>query len=327
VFEDYAVKREVFEQLDAAARPGAILATNTSTMDINRIAAYTQRPQDVLGLHFFSPANVMKLLEVVRAEKTSPEVLATAMALARTLGKTGVVSGVCDGFIGNRMLEPYMMQAGLLLDEGALPQQVDRAMENWGMAMGPFRVSDLAGNDLGAKIRQRRLADHPELVFSRSMDAMAEMGRLGQKSGRGWYDYRPGERVPVPSEEVNAAIVAESQRLGLTRRRISDEEIVDRLLLALVNEGAKILEEGIAQQASDLDVVYTAGYGFPRWRGGPMFQAEQRGLHDVLACMQRYAQGPSYQKPEAFWAPTALLTRLAEAGHTFSTNTHTSEPA
>jgi len=274
VFEDIEVKRAVFEQLDRVARPGAILASNTSMLDLDRIACFTQRPQDVLGLHFFSPAHVMKLLEVVQGAQTSPDVMATAMALARRIGKTAVVSRVCDGFIGNRMLEPYMQQAGQLLDEGALPQQVDGAMERWGMAMGPFRVNDLAGNDLGAQIRQRRMAENPGLVYSRLFNTIVDMGRFGQKVGRGWYDYRPGQRAPVPNAEVNAAIESESRRLGLTRRQISDEEIVDRLLRALVHEGQQILAEGIAQRASDIDVVYTAGYGFPRWRGGPMFAAQ-----------------------------------------------------
>ncbi len=322
VFEDLAVKRQIFEQLDLVAKPGAVLATNTSMLDVNRIAAFTRRPQDVLGLHFFSPANVMKLLEVVRGERTAPDALATAMALARRLGKTAVVSGVCEGFIGNRMFQPYLMQAGLLLDEGALPQQVDRAIEAWGMAMGPFRVCDLAGIDLGEKIREQRQALNPGLVYSRTAQALVQLGRHGQKVGRGWYDHLPGQRAPVPSAEVNEAIVAESRRLGLQRRAISDEEIVDRLLLALVNEGAKILEEGIAQRASDLDVVYTAGYGFPRWRGGPMFAAERRGPADVLATLQRFAQGPAYQRSAEFWQPAPLLNQLAECGLGFDDITH-----
>ncbi|HCE6396338.1 TPA: enoyl-CoA hydratase/isomerase family protein [Pseudomonas aeruginosa] len=326
VFEDLEAKRQVFERLDAVARPGTLLASNTSMLDVDRIATFTRRPQDVLGLHFFSPAHVMKLLEVVRGERTSPEALASAMALARRIGKTAVVSGVCEGFIGNRMLQPYMMQAGLLLDEGALPQQVDRAIEKWGMAMGPFRVNDLAGNDLGSKIREQRLAENPDLVYSQTFETVTEMGRFGQKVGRGWYDYLPGQRTPQPSDEVNAAIVAESRRLGLKRRTISDEEIVDRLLLALVNEGAKILEEGIARRASDIDVVYTAGYGFPRWRGGPMFSADQIGLGHVLASMRRFAQGPDHQRRADFWRPAELLCRLAEHGQSFSTLNQSEHP-
>lgn len=322
VFEDLEVKRQVFERLDQLARPGTLLASNTSMLDLDRIAAFTSRPQDVLGLHFFSPAQVMPLLEVVRGAKTAPAVLASAMALARRLNKTAVVSGVCEGFIGNRMLQPYLMQVGMLLDEGALPQQIDQAMETWGMAMGPLRMCDTAGNDLGAKIQAQRMAHDPTLVYSRSFARVAEMGRAGQKVGRGWYDYLPGQRKPLPSAEVNDAIVAESQRLGLTRRSIGDVEIVERLLLALVNEGAKILEEGIAQRASDIDVVYLAGYGFPRWRGGPMFCAEQRGLADVLASLQHLAgNGPAYQRRAEFWRPAELIRRLVDNDQDFASLT------
>ena len=319
VFEDMGTKCALFEQLDALARPGAVLATNTSMLDVNRIAAATKRPDDVVGLHFFSPAHVMKLLEVVRGARTSDAVLTTALALARRLGKTAVVSGVCDGFIGNRMLMGYLQQAGLLLDEGALPQQVDRAIEQWGMAMGPFRVSDLAGVDLGAKIQAQHQARHPHCVFSRTQEAIAALGRHGQKAGRGWYDHLPGQRTPSPSAEVEAVIIEESRRLELPRRHIADEEIVDRLLLALVNEGARLLEEGIAQRASDIDVVYTAGYGFARWRGGPMFAADRRGLADVVATMRRFANGPVYQRAADFWQPAPLLARLADSGQSFMT--------
>jgi 3-hydroxyacyl-CoA dehydrogenase len=295
-------------------------------LDVNEIAAVTQRPEDVVGLHFFSPAHVMKLLEIVRGARTSDAVMATSMALARRLGKTAVVSGVCDGFIGNRMLMGYLQQATVLLDEGALPQQVDRAIEAWGMAMGPFRLSDLSGVDLGAKIQSQHQAKHPECVFSHTHELIAAMGRYGQKNGKGWYDYIPGQRAPVPSKEVEALILEESRRLGLQRRAISDEEIVDRMVLALVNEGAKILEEGIAQRASDIDVVYTAGYGFPRWRGGPMFAADRRGLGDIVSAMRRFSRGPAYQQAAAFWQPAALLTRLADSGQAFST-VNTSESA
>jgi len=313
VYEDMAVKRQVFEQLDAVAKPGAVLATNTSMLDVDEIATFTRRPQDVLGLHFFSPAHLMPLLEVVRGAQTAPDVLASAMALARRLSKTAVVSGVCEGFIGNRMLQPYLVQASLLLEEGALPQQVDRAIERWGMAMGPFRMCDMAGNDLGAKIRAQFIERHPEVPYSELIQAIADMGRVGQKAGRGWYDHVPGQRAPVPSQEAQAMIEAHSRRLGLVRRRIDDEEIVERLLLALVNEGAHLLEEGIAQRASDIDVVFLAGYGFPRWRGGPMFAAEQRGLEDVVAAMRRLgASGPAYQRRAQVWRPAPLLSRAAE---------------
>ncbi|WP_042444409.1 FAD-dependent oxidoreductase [Azospirillum sp. B510] len=319
VFEDLEVKRQVFEQIDAVARAGTVLATNTSMLDLDRIAGFTRRPQDVLGLHFFSPAHVMKLLEVVRGAATAPDVLATAIALARRIGKTSVVSGVCEGFIGNRILQPYLYQAGRLLDEGALPHQVDQAIERWGMAMGPFRVSDLAGNDLGAGIRAQVMANRPELAFSGSFDAVVAMGRFGQKSGRGWYDYSASQRGPQPSMEVNAAVVAESGRLGLRRRTIADEEIIDRLLLALVNEGAKVLGDGIAQRASDIDVVYTAGYGFPRWRGGPMFAADRRGLADILGTMRRFAEAAPDPQDASFWQPAPLLRRLADRGRSFGT--------
>ncbi len=313
VFEDMAVKRQVFEQLDAVAKPGAVLATNTSMLDVDEIATFTRRPQDVLGLHFFSPAHVMPLLEVVRGAQTAPDVLATAMALGRRLSKTAVVARVCEGFIGNRMLTPYLVQAGLLVEEGALPQQVDRAIERWGMAMGPFRMADMAGLDLGAKIRAQYLERHPDVPYSELNQILVDMDRPGQKAGRGWYDHVPGQRAPVPSAAVQQAIEAHSLRLGLVRRRIGDDEIVDRLVLALVNEGALLLEEGIAQRASDIDVVFIAGYGFPRWRGGPMFVAEQRGFEDVVAAMRRLATGgPAYQRRAEAWRPAPLLTRLSE---------------
>ncbi len=314
VFEEYSVKQAVFTQLDAAAKPGAILASNTSTLDVDRIAAFTARPHDVLGMHFFSPANVMKLLEVVRGKQTAKDVLATVMALAKKIGKTAVVSGVCDGFIGNRMIEQYSRQAGFLLDEGALPQQVDRAMEKFGFAMGPFRMGDLAGNDIGWAIRKRRALEKPDLTYSKTADLICELGRYGQKTGAGWYDYKPGDRNAYPSAEVNALIEKHSADIGLTRRAIGDEEIVERLVYALVNEGANILEEGIAAKASDIDIVYLAGYGFPIWRGGPMFYADSVGLYNVLAAMRRYAKGHEGNA----WEPAPLLVQLAEAGQSFN---------
>jgi 3-hydroxyacyl-CoA dehydrogenase len=314
VYEDYAVKQSVFEKIDAAAKPGAILATNTSTLDVDRVAAFTKRPQDVLGLHFFSPANVMRLLEVVRGAQTAKDVMATAMAMAKRIRKTAVVSGVCDGFIGNRMIEQYSRQAGFLLDEGALPQQVDRAAEAFGFAMGPFRMGDLAGNDIGWAIRKRRYVEKPGMVYAKNADLLCEMGRYGQKTGKGWYDYVPGDRTPRPSAEVEAMIVGQSAAQGITRRAISDQEIVERLVYALTNEGARLLEEGIAARASDIDIVYLFGYGFPPWRGGPMFHADQVGLYNVLASMRDYARG--YQG-EA-WEPAPLLVELAEAGLSFN---------
>jgi 3-hydroxyacyl-CoA dehydrogenase len=310
VFEEYSVKQAVFTQLDAIAKPGAILASNTSTLDVDRIAAFTARPQDVLGTHFFSPANVMKLLEVVRGKQTAKDVLATVMQLSKKIGKTAVVSGVCDGFIGNRMIEQYGRQAGFLLDEGALPQQVDRAIEKFGFAMGPFRMGDLAGNDIGWAIRKRRAIEKPDMTYSKTADLLCELGRYGQKTGSGWYDYKPGDRTAYPSQQVNEMVVQHSKDIGVTRRVISDEEIVERLVYALVNEGAHILQEGIAAKASDIDVVYLAGYGFPIWRGGPMFYADSVGLYNVLAAMRRYAKGYVGKA----WEPAPLLVQLAEAG-------------
>jgi len=314
VFEDMDVKASVFRQLDAIMKPGAILASNTSTLNLDRIAAFTARPRDVIGLHFFSPAHVMKLLEIVRGAATGKDVLATALAFAKKIRKTGVVSGVCDGFIGNRMVEQYIRQAGYLLDEGALPQQVDRAIEAFGFAMGPFRMGDLAGNDIGWSIRKRRAVESPEIRYSKTADLLCEQGRFGQKTGAGWYDYRPGDRTPQPSALVDEMIVRHSQSLGIERRAISDEEIVERLVYALVNEGARILDEGIALRASDIDMVYLSGYGFPLFRGGPMFYADTVGLPNVLAAIERYARG---YHGEA-WAPAPLLVRLAAEGGTFN---------
>jgi 3-hydroxyacyl-CoA dehydrogenase len=314
VFEDYSVKEAVFKRLDAVTKPGAILATNTSTLDINRIAASTRRPQDVLGMHFFSPANVMRLLEVVRGARTAQGVLATVMKLVTRIGKTAVVCGVCDGFIGNRMIEQYFRQAGFLLDEGALPAQVDCAIEQFGFAMGPFRMSDLAGNDIGWAIRKRRYRERPEFTYSKIADQLCELGRFGQKTDAGWYDYRPGIRTAYPSKQVEELIVNHSTTLGLARRQISNEEIVNRLMCALVSEGASVLEEGIAARASDIDVVYTSGYGFPAWRGGPMFYADTIGLYNVLRAIRRYAQGYQGQT----WESAPLLTRLADSGGKFN---------
>jgi 3-hydroxyacyl-CoA dehydrogenase len=313
VFEDMAVKQAVFRQLDDVMKPGAILATNTSTLDVDALAAVTRRPQDVIGMHFFSPAHVMKLLEIVRGRATGDDVLATVLALAKKLKKTGVVSGVCDGFIGNRMIEQYVRQAGFLLDEGCTPAQVDGALERFGFAMGPFRMSDLAGNDIGWAIRQRRAAERPEITYSKVADLLCEQGRFGQKTGAGWYDYRPGERTPHPSAQVDALIAAHSRELGVERRDIGDEEIVARLVYALVNEGARILEEGVALRASDIDMVYLAGYGFPLFRGGPMFYAGSVGLPAVLAAIMGFAAG---RHGEA-WQPAPLLARLAAEGRGF----------
>ena len=316
VFEEMGVKEKVFKELDRVMKPGAILASNTSTLDVNQIAAFTKRPQDVVGLHFFSPANVMKLLEVVRAAKTGKDVMATVMAVAKKIKKTAVVSGVCDGFIGNRMIEQYGRQGGFLLDEGCTPAQVDKAMEKFGMAMGPFRMGDLAGNDIGWAIRKRRYTEQPDMKYSKTADLLCEKGRFGQKTGAGWYDYVPGKRDAIPNAEVVAMIDAHRQSLGITPRQISDEEIVQRLIFSLVNEAAYILEEGIAAKAGDIDIAYVFGYGFPAYRGGPMNYANEVGLFNVVQAMQRFALNPL--DDAAFWQPAPLLARLVAEGKSFS---------
>ncbi len=315
VFEDIDVKEKVFRQLDDVMKPGAILASNTSTLDLNRIANFTRRPQDVIGLHFFSPANVMKLLEVVRGTATSKDVLATVMQLAKKIKKTAVVSGVCDGFIGNRMIEQYSRQAMFMLDEGASVAQVDNAIETFGFAMGPFRMGDLAGNDIGWHIRQRRYVERPEIAYSKIGDRLCELGRFGQKTGAGWYDYKPGDRAAYPSAVVDEALNAHRLALGIKPRQISDEEICQRLVYSLVNEGAHILQEGIAQRASDIDVIYLTGYGFPLWRGGPMHYAESVGLANIVEAMNRFAKNP--HADPAFWIPAPKLVESAALGKGF----------
>jgi 3-hydroxyacyl-CoA dehydrogenase len=306
VFEDMDVKKEVFGRLDALAKPGAILATNTSTLDVNELAATTSRPEDVLGLHFFSPANVMKLVEIVRGERTSAEVLATALALTKRLGKVGVVVGVCDGFVGNRMIHAYVREAQRLVEEGAAPHEVDGAMHAFGLPMGPFEMGDLAGLDIGYAIRQRRAklagAPKPDDI----LDRIVERGRKGQKTKAGVYDYPEG-RKGVPSAEVAALIDAFRAERGVTPRRVAPEEITKRLLYTLVNEGARLLEEGIAARAGDIDVIYRYGYGFPAHRGGPLHYADAQGLGGVVADIRRFG-----------WAPAPLLVRLADEGKTFA---------
>ncbi len=316
VFEEMGVKEAVFKELDRVMKPGAILASNTSTLDLNRIASFTKRPADVVGLHFFSPANIMKLLEVVRGEKTAKDVMATVMAVAKKIRKTAVVSGVCDGFIGNRMIEQYGRQGGFLLDEGCTPAQVDKAIEKFGFAMGPFRMGDLAGNDIGWAIRKRRYQEKPDMKYSKTADLLCEKGRFGQKTGAGWYDYVPGKRDAIPNAEVVQMIEAHRASLGITPRKISDEEIVQRLVYSLVNEAAHILEEGIASKASDIDMVYLMGYGFPVYRGGPMLYADQVGLFNVVQAMNRFARNPL--DDASFWKPAPLLARLAAEGKTFN---------
>jgi 3-hydroxyacyl-CoA dehydrogenase len=316
VFEDLGVKEKVFKQLDAVMKKGAILASNTSTLDVDKIAAFTKRPEDVVGLHFFSPANVMKLLEVVRGKKTGKDVMATVMTMAKKIKKTAVVSGVCDGFIGNRMIEQYSRQAGFLLEEGCTPQQVDKAVEKFGFAMGPFRMGDLAGNDIGWYIRKRRYQEKPGMKYSKTADLLCEMGRFGQKTNAGWYDYAPGKRDAMPSAVVNKMIEEHRAKMGLKARKISDEEIVQRLVFSLVNEAAHILEEGIASKASDIDMVYVTGYGFPIHRGGPMHYADQMGLYNMVMTMNSFAQNPN--DDANFWQPAPLIKRLIAQGKTFN---------
>jgi 3-hydroxyacyl-CoA dehydrogenase len=306
VFEDLKLKQEVFRQLDRTAAPGAILATNTSSLDIDAIASVTSRPEQVVGTHFFSPANIMKLLENVRGSRSSPQTLASVMALGRTLGKVAVLAGNCDGFIGNRMLMFYGAEAEFLLEEGATPEQIDRVMEDFGFAMGPLAVRDLAGNDVGFLIRKGRRLPADER-WSPILERLVARGRLGQKAGKGFYRYEGRKRIPDP--EVLTLIEEVSRELGRERRTIPAEEILDRLLHPLVNEGAHILEEGIALRPGDIDVVYVNGYGFPAYKGGPMYWAEQSGLARVVDTMRRLA--PTHG---ARWRPAALLERLAATG-------------
>ena len=314
VFERMDVKQEIFRKLDAVMKPGAILASNTSTLDVDQIAGVTRRPQDVIGTHFFSPANVMRLLEVVRGKATGKDVLATTMALGKKIKKVPVVSGVCDGFIGNRMIEKYGQQSLFLLDEGCSPQQVDAAVQKWGMAMGPLTMGDMAGLDIGWEIRKRRYIERPNFLYSKVGDKIAELGRYGQKTGKGWYLYEAGNRKPIPDPAVDKIIADYRKEHGIKSRQISDEEIIERLIYALVNEGAYILEEGIALRASDIDMVYLTGYGFPPYRGGPMFYADTVGLPKVLASIEKFQKGYMGE----VWKPAPLLVKLAREGKGFN---------
>ena len=318
VFEDMALKRRVFADLERICPSHAILATNTSALDIDAIARATGRPQDVIGLHFFSPAHIMRLVEVVQGRQTATDVIATAMKLVKSIDKIGVLAGNCDGFIGNRMLAGYRREAEFLLLEGASPQQVDRALVGFGMPMGPHAMGDMAGLDIGAAGRRRRraegtLPDDPR--FGVIADKLVELGRFGQKTGAGFYRYQPGSRDPLPDPEVADLIEQEALRLGVTRRQVSDEEIVERCVYPLINEAARILEEGIAQRPGDIDVVWVNGYGFPRVRGGPMQFADETGLARVLERLQQFARqhGPLY------WTPAPLIERLVAENATFAT--------
>ncbi len=315
VFEEMDVKRSVFERLDKIAKPGAILATNTSRLDINRIAAFTSRPADVIGLHFFSPAHVMRLLEIVRGDATAPDVIQTTMTLARRVGKVGVLVGVCDGFVGNRMVSHYTREAHFLLEEGASPEQVDKTLEQFGLAMGPLRMGDLAGLDISWAMRKRLAPTRPAHIrYCKIADRICESGRLGQKTGAGFYRYEAGSRTPVPDPEIDRLIEACAAESGIVRRPLSADEIIERTMYALINEGAKILEEGIAQRGSDIDVIYVNGYGFPAARGGPMFYADTIGLERVLERVREF-----HRIHGELWTPAPLLERLVREGGNLST--------
>ncbi len=311
-FENLALKKEIFAGLDRIAKPGSILATNTSTLDIDQIAAATSRPTDVIGLHFFSPAHVMRLLEIVRGRETSPETLATGMAIAKRLGKVGVVVRNGPGFVGNRMMFPYMYEAQFLVEEGATPEHVDRVLTEWGMAMGIFAVDDMGGLDVAWRVRQE-LHQFEESGARKPLvsDALVQMGRLGQKTGKGWYRYEDG-RTPIADPEVLALIERIASEHGMARRMIADQEIRERTIYALINEGARVLEEGVAQRASDIDTIYLTGYGFPAYRGGPMFYADSVGLRTVYERVARFHETLGRR-----WAPAPLLERLAKDGSTF----------
>jgi 3-hydroxyacyl-CoA dehydrogenase len=314
VFEDLDVKRQVFAALDTLARPDAVLASNTSTLDVDAIAAVVRDPSRVLGMHFFSPAHIMRLLEIVRGAKTAPEVLASVVAFARRIGKVGVVAGVCDGFIGNRIFEEELRQAYYLLEEGCVPRQIDDAMQAFGWAMGPLRVMDLAGGDIGWNIRKRRAIEQPDRPYSAIPDMICEMGRYGQKTGAGYYLYTKEARQGLRDPEIEAMIVAHSRTLGLERREIGAAEIVERLHLAMINEAAKVLEDGIAYRPSDIDVIYVNGYGFPAAKGGLMFQADLIGIPGIVERIRHYRQG--YQGWA--WEPAPLLLDLAARGATLA---------
>jgi len=314
VFENLAIKQELFRNLDRLCRADALLATNTSTLDIDALAACTSRPQQFLGMHFFSPAHIMRLVEIIRGRASSPAALATAMALARRMDKIGIVVGNCFGFTGNRMLYAYGRENQLLLLEGASPSQIDAALRGFGMAMGPNAVGDLAGLDVGYRVRRERRDRPADPRYYRVADLLAEAGRLGQKSGRGAFRYESGSREPLRDPEVEALIAAESSRLGIERRAITDAEIVERCTFALINEGAAILGERIAASAADIDVIWCNGYGFPRWRGGPMFHADAVGVPAVLAGIERFARTLGTQ----YWQPAPLLVELARGGATFA---------
>jgi len=318
VFETMEVKEAVFKKLDEVTKPGAILATNTSGLDVNQIANYTKRPGDVIGMHFFSPANVMKLLENVRGKATEKDVIATVMSFSKKIGKIPVLVGVCEGFVGNRMLRMRGIQSAYMMEEGALPQQIDKVVFDYGFPMGPFAMSDLAGNDVGWRIRQGKKEKEKRNVRYTGYvaDAICELGRFGQKTGAGYYKYNLPDRTPIPDPEVEKIIEETSKKLGITRRAISDQEILERALYPMVNEGAKILEEGMAQRALDIDVIWVNGYGWPVYRGGPMWWADNVvGLKTIHDALLRYRDASG----DPFWEPAPLLKKLVQEGKKFST--------
>jgi len=320
VYENLELKQEIFKSLDTVTKDHAILASNTSGLDIDAIASSTKRPGKVVGTHFFSPANVMRLLEVVRGKDSSDETMATVMSIGKRMGKAAVVSLNAPGFIGNRMLAGYTYQANMLLLEGALPNQVDSALESFGMSMGPFRMMDLVGLDLGW--RARKLANIETPLANKISDALCEQDRFGQKTSKGFYNYSEGSRAPNPAPENEDIYKAISSQNNIERREISDQEIIDRCILALVNEGARILEEGVAQRSGDMDIVYINGYGFPIWRGGPMFYANQLGLAEVISKMSAFSK-----LDENFWRPAPLLQKLADSSGVFGEAPATDERA
>ncbi|ATE61189.1 3-hydroxyacyl-CoA dehydrogenase [Thauera sinica] len=314
VFEDMELKKNVFRRLDAHARPGCILATNTSGLDVDEIAAVTGRPQDVVGAHFFSPAHVMKLLEVVRAAKTAPDVVATLMDLGRRMGKIAVLARIYPGFIGNALFRNYTREAHFLVEDGALPHEVDAALKKFGYAMGIFAVHDMAGNDVGYQTRKAQMATRPaDRRWNDLIMKLCDIGRLGQKTGKGWYRYEEGGRTPHRDPELEAWIAAESARMGIVRREIPEDEIIKRCLYGMINEGAKLLEQGIALRPSDIDITYLTGYGFPEHHGGPMYLADRIGLENVLADIRRF-----HERDGFWWQPAPLLERLVREGRRFA---------
>jgi len=315
VFESMEVKRAVFARLDAACRADCVLASNTSTLDLDRIAAATSRPQSVIGLHFFSPANVMRLLEIVRGRETAPEIIATAMAFAGQIGKVGVLVGNCYGFAANRMIEGFGREANFMLLEGATPQAIDAALVGFGMAMGPLRVADVVGVDVPYRARQENSQAAPgDAGYYRMANRLVEAGHYGCKTGRGYYAYPRSPREPEADPELMALAAREAQALGVAARDLDADEIVDRCILPIINEGARVLEDGIAQRASDLDVIYVSGFGFPASLGGPMAYADRRGLADIVARLEAFAD----RYGDAYWKPADLLVSLARSGGAFT---------